>query len=725
MKKLFTLFQMALLCLVVTVNAQNSLTVINPDAGFWANEYSADINAADFIIKPQGAYTEVGMVLTISSSEVEHWGDFWLEAILNFTLPEGSIVTDSWLWMLDDSTIVKADILEYYEALANYEEVVDRNTDPSLLYRKPDGGYQLRVYPLPANGSRKVKVTFLIPTQWTKEKVITSLPMHILQTSALQLSHFRIITFPDTNWQNPRITLYPNSVFVSEPDPVYGSLLTMTVPLNNVYPNINFSMDSPLIDDQVFVSILDDTSLDKFYQVVYFPEEFEITPKVEKVLFLVDHDSNSTSFSFEEILDYIQQYIDENMEDQDLFGLMYTDISGVVQSTTSWKNKLEAEVFFSTLPDTIDENPHVVDLLNTGLDFLALDIDSADVILCTSSTNFDSSMAEDQSQIIASNAGFDLANINILNYQTDQFFWVNPEPMIYYLSYQHWQLYENITSMSEGQLIDYSQYSTPPNIEQSLSLFYEPEEFDYSVFDFEFNLNFDSGFSILEYTHPYSSQDFFDNKPIVQVGRYIGQIPLTAEFNAITDDGFINHTKSIDVLDVHLSDSLGREVWYGNYIFDLESEVSSQQDIEEIIEISIEERVLSNYTAFLALDLENGAEPCIACWNYTPGGGSTSTENIHDLGAEIKISPNPFSDFCTVEIDLPDDLILDDLEVQIINAVGQIVDVLDASSLINQGQLNLTWHGLDQRGNALPSGVYFLQLRSGKITQTHKLVIGR
>jgi len=195
MKRNFTLPILFLLLTIFNTSAQNVLHIQDPD--WWDSQgLQGNITEATFSIQPQGAYMEVGMFLTFSDEGLgfNSWDS--TEIILDFNLPEGSIVYDSWLWMFDDSTIVRADIHDIWSATTIYENIVDRRRDPSILYKKETGSYQIRVFPLPNNETRRIKISYLVPAVWSAETVNAWLPTDILETSAIPLNSFDIITFP-------------------------------------------------------------------------------------------------------------------------------------------------------------------------------------------------------------------------------------------------------------------------------------------------------------------------------------------------------------------------------------------------------------------------------------------------------------------------------------------------------------------------------------------------
>lgn len=94
--------------------------------------------------------------------------DSW-EITGQFNLPEGSVVTGALLW--NGGTVLKAKLKGASTASGEYEAVVDRNTAPvfrptdPLLIEKVGDNYNMKLYPVDWNGSRKLRIRYLVPLQ--------------------------------------------------------------------------------------------------------------------------------------------------------------------------------------------------------------------------------------------------------------------------------------------------------------------------------------------------------------------------------------------------------------------------------------------------------------------------------------------------------------------------------------------------------------------------------
>jgi hypothetical protein len=81
--------------------------------------------------------------------------------------------------------------------------------------------------------------------------------------------------------------------------------------------------------------------------------------------------------------------------------------------------------------------------------------------------------------------------------------------------------------------------------------------------------------------------------------------------------------------------------------------------------------------------------------------------------------PNPFNPETNIQFDVAEK---SDVTVSIFNIMGQKVATLINGNL-DAGVYHLTWNGLSDLGTALPSGMYFYEMRSPKFHSVKKLVL--
>ncbi len=84
------------------------------------------------------------------------------------------------------------------------------------------------------------------------------------------------------------------------------------------------------------------------------------------------------------------------------------------------------------------------------------------------------------------------------------------------------------------------------------------------------------------------------------------------------------------------------------------------------------------------------------------------THNLH-------AAPNPFNPSTRFSFELGSESSVD---LRVFDLSGRLVKVLLDSEVRQPGSYSVTWNGHNNRGESLPSGMYFCRLKSGGITET-------
>jgi hypothetical protein len=188
----------------LSILSSSSLRVADP-RGNWNRQGQGRIDEALLTLTPCGVYTQCDLFLTFSSrgTTLNSVKDT-LEVQFDFALPQEAHITDSWLWVGD--SIVSAKIFDRTSATTVYEAIVQRRRDPSLLTKNYGGYFSLRIFPMLGNETRKVKISYLLPSEWIGTSVYAALPISILKASS-QIPHLGIIYYPHNDWTVPRLAL--------------------------------------------------------------------------------------------------------------------------------------------------------------------------------------------------------------------------------------------------------------------------------------------------------------------------------------------------------------------------------------------------------------------------------------------------------------------------------------------------------------------------------------
>jgi len=83
--------------------------------------------------------------------------------------------------------------------------------------------------------------------------------------------------------------------------------------------------------------------------------------------------------------------------------------------------------------------------------------------------------------------------------------------------------------------------------------------------------------------------------------------------------------------------------------------------------------------------------------------------------------PNPFSQTTTMNYHLSSKI---NIELKIYNQTGQEIKTL-VETQQNVGEYQIQWDGRDSQNNIVPNGIYYYQLKSGKYSETRKMIFLR
>ncbi len=683
------------------LNAQNVLQIVDPDQWWWPHGDAGKIEEATISLEPKGIYTEVGLYLTISAEGLQFPEGMELEIVLDFNLPNGSLVHDSWLWMPDGSTIVQAEVLDISKARQTYEDIVDRNRDPSILYSKGNSNYQIRIFPLFKGETRKIKITYLCPTDWDSESITTWLPTSILQTGSEPLDKVRIIHIPNSDWQNPQISGVSGKEFTSAVDPVFGDIELVELSAEDFNAPIKYVVDAPFNQENYYVGKFNDQD-EQFFQLAYLaPIEMTITTD-KHFLILMEYDTYNSYLDRASVLSALKQSMTNVSSAENYFQFGFLNNNQIEFTNSDWMSMTPAmiEQWVSLSSFQLDTEK----LLHEGIKY-AKEMDfPVDIIYVTNGDDIDFWNAENVSDNLIEFLDNDPTRIHILDYQSENYRVIQDWNIPTYISTNHFNLYNNLSTYSQGSYRGLFEGSL--NIWDICQSTFS--DLIYAQPDYDLHIKMDQGFT---YKRHAVNSVVLPNKPILQVGKFVGGFPMEIEFSALNNNEFIYEEEWINESHSLQNDSLNREMWVGNEIKYLEGNSESFQDIQDIVNLSIEERVLSEHTAFLALDLENGGEICANCWEVGGEGIVIGATGIPENEISLSAFPNPFDEFTIIEILINEAANTKILDAGIYNMLGQKVKSFDIGQL-NNSQNQLRWNGRNDYSQKVNPGIYVLVIQT-------------
>ncbi len=711
--KLLVIF-FSLLC-SISLSAQFAHSyVLNPNNPW--NFHPSTIEEATYVLQPKGFFTQVDMYLTFSGRDAGFGSGDQLEVVLDFYLPEKAMVIDSWLWVED--VIVKAKIIDRWTASGIYEEIVGRRQDPSILFKNSETYYQLRIFPMSGTGSRKVKLSFLLPSEWTNSEVLTYIPTDILQTSSRVVEKVSIRNFPEADWQNLSIREFSDNSFKVTSDSLLGSFQEIILPSSELGSAITLSSPSPF-KDGIYISKMESEE-GKYYQMAISPASVFDLPKTQsrKLMVLFDYTSSNSSLTQSQLISSVRTHLTNNLTASDSFNLMLSSltISPLSEKWLPAHPSIIDSVFNNLGTDPIANYSSIPSLLGTAIQFINEQKSGGSILLFANSDN--EGNIDIANQLISDlNALMEdvLIPISIYDYQ-------DRSMRTYRINNRRYRgneyFYENLTRITAGNLV--RQFSNPAPFSDNIASIMESISSFTGTLDLYTTLV--EGFCYNRFDISGNNELVNLNKPILQIGKFQGNFPFVIEAAGEYDGLLFGESIEIEESEIIESDSLIEEVWVGNYIRNLEKDIQTNTTIAEIIDRSIQERVLSLYTAFIALEPRLGGEPCPDCVDQSGGEVTTDVEDLEkDSLFQIQAFPNPFKDRIRIQLTSTKKLALNDFQFSIFNMLGQeIYRFRNVPS--NSNEIMLEWNASNNNGQIVPEGIYFFTIQTPHQRINHKIV---
>lgn len=712
------------------VSAQNYLRVSDPDAWGapasntpeWYNEYShGTFEEVTISAAPQGIFTEVEIYATISHSpDVWSWGDD-LEVIWQFDLPANTIVHDAWLWVGQD--IIKADIVDFWTALETYTGIVDYNEDPLFFYQLSDKRYELRIYPLNIGDVRKIKVSFLVPSIWDTEKMTQGLLQNIFQSTDYPPPYVELVVPVDDTWGEP--TLYDGANLLAISDTVTGGTGDLLHYLNIDGEDfideekMELVFDAPYSDDNSFLSIYEDDG-EQFYQFIYAPDWQEIIQdsNPEKSLIILNYDESRTSLTKEDFLLNIQGVLEAYFTAEDQINVALSTEDGIQFLGDEWWTF--DEVTFVDLLNTLSSEMTTGDfseLLHAGFEWAQGQSDISKIYLLAANEDLAFPPLADDAFATLSNVIPEEVPFELFDYQDENVSTIFYDGQEYSGNEYFYQLIENSFVDSD---ITYMRENSGGFYEQCEELF-PPFMLPTGLLDF--NTSLENGVNYQEYNIGSLEYTPESSGVMMQTGKYIGDFPMNIYAELISNNGdYWTLSESLTFDEVHAGDTLMREIWYGPHLKNMEALLASDDEREYLIEQSIQERILTGLTAFLALEPSLGGEPCIDClFNNGDIIIIDAVEQFDLRDATVLVTPNPASDIAHVFLSYPAELNPQDWNAVIYDAAGRMVSELQTPLLVSQDDdqaLVWKWDCSLSR-----SGLYFVKIQGEYGERMEKIIV--
>lgn len=716
MKKLFTLLFASISLMAAAQSQYENLQADNVNNWGWDGELLS-IDTLVFEVTPKGLYAEVGMYFDFSVRGTNYSNPYdSVEIQMIFKLPEEVEVTDMWLWVYD--TIVHAGMYDRWTANQIYEDIVDRRTDPAILYKYEiydyyydDWGYysqvhysdhyMFRIFPMQTDLPRKAKITYLVPIEDLQgNNPHIPLPENIINLSDLNILNCKIKYFPEAGMGAPSITDNTNFNFnlVSDPNGDYYEANANNVLGSTNLSSLTLSMQNT-ISGNVFAGTYDDVQhSQKFYQLQIKPEDIFGIEQHKKALILLDFIDSNSGMTSTEVINGLKSQLLSDFDENDSINIM---ISGMVTNilSSTWlpcDSATITDLFTNINPSSFSNFTNLPTLFIDGIDFIQTHGNEGSIILISSANNHASlNEANSLMEDIFDQMGNNTIPVHIVDldnvYTSGEYYYIGNH------SYQGNEYLYTILASQTGayylRLYDETYADMLETVSRRLSAY---------LTSFDIFVNLESGFTYANYEIGQGTNLTWVDEPYSIVGKYsgTGNFRITASGEAPDGELYYNELL-VDGANLQTLDKATRSLWAGQQIREMYNYTQTNTVVSQIIYTSMGERVLSNYTAFLAL--EPGEGP-LNNLNNNDGGVIIGIDNpvaaIEDI-ISFEVFPNPANELAYLSYYLPYDA---HVTLEIFDLFGKRIAVVDNAN--HQGGN----YKIELNAAALGAGTYMCRM---------------
>ncbi len=693
---------------------QKTIRLIDPQG--MSRTDKATMDSLTVILKPEGAYTQVSFMINISTRGTRfNSNKDTVEIESYFQLPENAIVNDSWLWVED--TLVFADLIDRWSASKIYEDIVRRfRRDPSIFFKNSTVDYEFRLFPLAGNNHRKFLISMMIPNSIDGNKFVVTIP-DLWFGLVNQPQNVNVIFLYDKNYSNIKYLNGNQVEFSDNSDIFFGEHMKAEIKTAEFMTNRSFIFEAP-IKDGVHLSKYNNGS-DKYFQLALNTNILIPGKKSTRHLFVFEYVSGIAFQNIALTVNTLISKINEIYSSGDFVNIMYVNKIGQIKNLSQeWiemdnEGKSKLTSLSNELVSNSADFPFLPLLIENALEQFKNNLDSlSDIVIFASSGSFGdlntaNTLLNKTLQENRYNRKFYILdhsnvnalknnNINNINYKGNEY------------------LYQNLSRLTKGEYLNLwsFKYSWPNFFDTFKNLIFSyPNNLDYFI-------TTNDGFAY----------HYFEvaNKggTMTLVGKYVGGDDFSLRFTYMLDNEpkyreFVITSKDI------INNNKSPQIWIGNHLKYLESQPNPNNKlISDIINLSMGNRVLSRYTAFLAL------EPWMRDSLFSDndnqdntGGGATDVDELVDMDKNINAFPNPASEFTTINIFTPVPIRIS--SIQIYDMSGRIIRNISVPEILISGEYNLNWDLTDDYGNPVANGSYYIIVSIGIKSLNTKVIINR
>ncbi|MEL1252953.1 VIT domain-containing protein [Flavobacterium sp. DGU38] len=257
-------------------------------------------------------------------------GNRILEGKLTIPLPEGVSISG---YALDiNGKLRDAVPVPKERAKEVFESIEKRNIDPGIIEKVAGNNFRTRIYPIPAQGSRTIKITY------HQELKNSASDYHYFLSfaNAVSIPKFSLKVLVNESLTTPKITEKPDGSFAFQKQ---GNQWVAEISKENFTPNESLKVAIPKANQSSSV-LLQKASDDKFYFAASISMDFPVKekPKSNKIAIIWDNSFSGSKRNHQKEFDFLTAFFSDNKDVSVSFVLLNNILEKTEEFTVSGGN---------------------------------------------------------------------------------------------------------------------------------------------------------------------------------------------------------------------------------------------------------------------------------------------------------------------------------------------------------------------------------------------------
>jgi len=639
---------------VINLQAQQQYTFLQTGAvqeSWYTEPCSIDTMVIDVL--PKGLYAEVSITMDFSTRGLNFNNSDSLELQMMFQLPPDVEITDMWLWVFGQPEM--AGVYDRWTASQIYENIVQRRTDPAILYHYTWYDYysnntvtnlfKFNIFPMLNDMPRKTKITYQIPLRPNGNGSFRiPLPLNIAQLTSLPLEAMKLRYHPGEEFDDASLIELPDQEFIEN----NGVLETDLTQFEGDALTMRFSTQRP----STYLGLFEDPEvISDYYQFSMIPNDFfDLEEENRRVAVLFDHmdEQSNGDFSTTEVVNgFLGSFLPRLAED-DSVNVLFSDVINQWMST-DWMTADPTTLSWITdnLNSTdISEFSDLSNLLLDAYQFITENGGVGDIVLISNSNQYDelnssNTFIENMADLFI-DAGIKIHVVDVDNYNTySERFYTNNQ-----VFHGNEYLFNNLTSITGGE------YWSIQNTAYSDMLDFCASGLSPTLDAVDIHISRSNGFTHSSYSVGSGAINAHVDQSISLSGISVGDGVFQVSCSAIESNGTI-HQEQVNISEnaTYELDTVTDNIWGGLRQRQMYGVEQNNSIVQSVIQNSKDHRVLSKYTAFLALEPSEGPLP-IANDDPFVDPITVNVEDVDETLNTFAVFPNPFNDILTLDVNM-------------------------------------------------------------------------